>query len=81
MVEDGVSIYQAQCTGPDNTYGEISYLLSGTTELTGLEQGEEYSCRVSTINDLGAGPWSETISITTDAPSGLPIWLLYEATR
>lgn len=42
----------------------------------------EYSCSVTGYNRRGGGPASAGANVTTEAViRGLPIWLLYEATR
>ena len=48
----------------------------------GVSEGVEYSCSVTGYNRRGGGPASAVANVTTEAViRGLPIWLLYEATR
>ena len=48
----------------------------------GVSEEVEYSCSVRGYNRRGGGPASAVANVTTEAViRGLPIWLLYEATR
>ena len=48
----------------------------------GVIEEVEYSCSVTGYNRRGGGPASNVANVTTEAViRGLPIWLLYEATR
>ena len=48
----------------------------------GVSEEVEYSCSVTGYNRRGGGPASNVANVTTEAViRGLPIWLLYEATR
>lgn len=48
----------------------------------GVSEEVEYACSVKGYNCLGGGSASSVANVTTGAViHGLPIWLLYEATR
>ena len=48
----------------------------------GVSEEVDYSCSVRGYNRRGGGPASNVANVTTEAViRGLPIWLLYEATR
>lgn len=82
--EDGASEateYAGSCTDGIETFASTS----NTPELviTGLTNGTSYTCTATASNVWGTSSISEpTESITLEAlPTGLPIWLLYEATK
>jgi len=50
-------------------------------ELTGLEPNTDYTCSIVAWNDEGASTASEFAFTTEETISGLPIWLLYQATQ
>ena len=75
----GVSLdyYTADCGGITG----VSDVPRITVE--GLENDVEYACTVTATNTSGITSTASTpVSITPEAlPTGLPIWLLYEATK
>ena len=77
-------IYSLTCTDGINRYQTTSQ--TGQLVLSGLDDESRFQCSVRARND--AGSYSEAvftadaiISESADAPTGLPIWLLYEATK
>ena len=77
--EDGWSAitgYVVSCAGVDQATSS-----NPSVAVTGLDEDTEYSCTVRASNALGDGP-TVTFNATTDSLiGGLPIWLLYEATK
>ncbi len=76
-----ISSYTATCT-----HGTTQYTgTSGTSRITvsGLTNGVGYSCSVTATNAAGTSTASATSpSIVPEyTPVGLPIWLLYEASK
>jgi len=76
-----ISEYAATCTDGTNAFTGTSS--TPTIEVTGLTNGTAYTCTASATNAVGtSGTSAPTESITPEEPSaGLPIWLLYEATK
>jgi hypothetical protein len=74
--------YQAECTDGANTYWTGS---SGSSPVTvrGLTNGVSYQCHVRMRNSLGWSGYSSYSAgiVPEEATSGLPIWLLYQATQ
>ena len=75
-----ITEYSASCTDGTSTFTGTS--ATPTIEVTGLTNGTAYTCSASATNAVGSsGASASTDSITPEAlPTGLPIWLLYEAT-
>ena len=76
-----ITEYAATCTDGTNTFTGTSS--TPTIEVTGLTNGTAYTCTASATNAVGSsGASAATDSITPEAlSSGLPLWLLYEATQ
>ncbi|MEJ6541332.1 MAG: fibronectin type III domain-containing protein [Halioglobus sp.] len=84
VASDGGSLitsYGASCTGGGDTF----YGNSASTRITvsGLTNGVSYSCSVTATNAAGTStPSVSSPPIVPEyIPVGLPIWLLYEATK
>jgi len=76
-----ISTYTATCTdGKDDYTGTSS---TSRITVSGLTNGVGYSCSVTATN--AAGPSSSSASsppiVPEYIPTGLPIWLLYEASK
>jgi hypothetical protein len=72
--------YLATCSGPDGTFTKRSN--KTTIVVNGPRNGESYVCNVVAENSVGSSEPSTQVSVTPEmAPSGLPIWLLYQATQ
>jgi len=76
-----ITEYSASCTDGSSTFTGASS--TPTIDVTGLTNGTAYTCSASATNPVGSsGASVSTDSITPEAlPTGLPIWLLYEATK
>ena len=72
--------YAASCTDGANTFTGTG--TSSPITVSGLTNGTAYTCTVTATNafDTSASS-SSSASITPEATSGLPIWLLYQATQ
>ena len=81
----GASItrYDATCTDGTNSFTGSS--ANSRIVVSGLTNGDAYTCAVTVSNELGASPVSaDTSPITPEEVEdvgGLPIWLLYQATQ
>lgn len=75
-----VTSYTASCTDGTNTItGTAS---SSPVTVSGLTNGVGYTCTVVAENAYGSSAASSaTSSIIPEAASGLPVWLLYQATQ
>ncbi|MDB2365856.1 proprotein convertase P-domain-containing protein [Luminiphilus sp.] len=73
--------YIASCTDGANTYTGTS--ASSRISLTGLTNGVPYTCTVTATNSRGTSLPSTATNpiIPEETISGLPIWLLYQATQ
>jgi len=73
--------YNANCTDGTNTYTGTS--TSSPITVSGLTNGVAYTCTVTATNSVGTSSASAaTTPITPEAmATGLPIWLLYQATQ
>ncbi|MDB4491111.1 proprotein convertase P-domain-containing protein [Luminiphilus sp.] len=78
---EDITEYSASCTDGTSTFTGTSS--TPTIDVTGLTNGTAYTCSASATNAVGSsGASVSTDSITPEALStGLPIWLLYEATK
>lgn len=76
----GAATYRATCSGADGIFkGESD---NTTIVVEGVSSGETYSCTVAAENIVDASDPSVPASVTVELmPSGLPVWLLYEATK
>ena len=76
-----ITEYAASCTDGTSTFTGTS--TTPTIEVTGLSNGTAYTCTASAANAVGSsGASASTDSIMPEAlATGLPIWLLYEATK
>ena len=79
--EDGWSAilgYDVTCVdsrGVTKTYKGSPFYISD------LDEETEHTCTVSAYNSKGYGPSSQFVATTELMPRGLPIWLLYEASK
>jgi len=73
--------YEATCSDGTTTYTATS--TSSPITVSGLTNDVAYTCTVTATNSVGTSSASAaTVPITPEeASTGLPIWLLYEATR
>jgi len=76
-----VTGYTATCTDGTTTYTGTS--ADSPITVSGLTNGTAYTCTVTATNDIGTSSASSaTASITPEeGATGLPIWLLYQATQ
>lgn len=76
-----VSSYEATCTDGTSSYTAVSN--SSSITVTGLQNDVPYTCTAVAINSAGRSDDSpETPPIVPEwLSTGLPIWLLYEATK
>ena len=77
-----VDSYTATCTDGSNTYTGIS--ATSPITVSGLTNDVAYTCTVTVTNSVGTSSASSaTAPITPEEQvgSGLPIWLLYQATQ
>ena len=78
-----ITRYDASCTDGQNTFTGSS--VNSRVVVSGLTNGDAYTCTVTVTNILGASPVSvATAPITPQASEisvGLPIWLIYQATQ
>lgn len=73
--------YQVDCSPSDEDAGSSVIVSGSPAVVSNLENGQEYSCRVFASNAKGT-VWSNVLSATPEEqPTGLPIWLLYQATQ
>ena len=73
-----ITEYRANCSGIEAVSSTSTILVSGLTN------GVEYQCSVTAVNASNLESTSSTsVAITPEefTPSGLPVWLLYEAAK
>jgi len=75
-----ITSYDAECEdGDGNTHSGTSP--TGSVTVAGLTDDVDYTCTATATNDAGPSLASDaTGSITPGTATGLPIWLLHEAT-
>ena len=73
--------YSASCTDRTNTFTGSS--TSSPITVSGLTNGVVYTCTVTATNSVGTSSASAATAPITpeEASTGLPIWLLYQATQ
>ena len=77
--QDGWSVitnYIVGCEGADPVNATTSSVI-----VSGLDSDTEYSCTVTATNKFGQSPVASFTARTETTAGGLPIWLLYEATK
>ena len=76
-----INLYYVDCTDGTNTIRGIS--ATNTVIVTGLSNDVAYSCSAGATNSVGYGPFSAASAglIPEFSATGLPIWLLYQATQ
>ena len=78
-----ITNYEATCTDTsDNSFTSTS--ATATITVSALTNGTSYTCTVTATNAAGilSNASAPTADITPEAlPTGLPIWLLYQATQ
>lgn len=82
--DDGFDVlsYQVRCQNADGLFFEASGA-SSTITISGLENGQSYECEAKMSTGVGSSGFSaNTLSGTPEeGVTGLPIWLLYEASK
>lgn len=83
LVDSNATRYDASCTGGGSTFYGTSY--TGYITVSGLINGVPYTCTATATNTEGTSAISELSPVITPEEStqaqGLPIWLMYEATK
>jgi hypothetical protein len=81
LADRNATSYDASCTDGENTFFGTSN--RATITVSGLTNGVPYTCTTTVTNGVVTSAVSESsLAITPDElPTGLPIWLLYEATK
>ena len=81
--DGGIDItgYEATCTDGTNTYTGTS--TTSPVTVSGLTNGVAYTCTVTATNSVGTSSASAATAPITpeETTTGLPIWLLYQATQ
>ena len=81
--EDGWSAilgYQLRCKS-SNGYNYYEDFTSSTFTIGDLGEETEYTCIVRAFNSEGASDNTKFVATTEFTTGGLPIWLLYEASK
>lgn len=75
-----VDSYKATCTDDTNTYTGTS--TTSPITVSGLTNGVAYTCTVTATNSVGTSSASAATAPITpeETTTGLPVWLLYQAT-
>ncbi|MEC8112379.1 MAG: hypothetical protein VX121_06460, partial [Pseudomonadota bacterium] len=65
----------------EDSSGASTSVSSTSTSITvpDLEGGEDYTCTVTATNSIGTSVASDPSETLTPTSSGLPVWLLHEA--
>jgi hypothetical protein len=77
--QDGWSVitgYEVVCSGAEPETSTLSRVI-----VSGLDEDADYSCTVTAANSFGDSPTALFTTRTETTAGGLPIWLLYEATK
>ena len=76
-----VDSYKAACRNGTNTYTANS--TSSAITVSGLTNGAAYTCTVTATNSVGTSSASAATAPITpeEITTGLPVWLLYQATQ
>ena len=77
-----ITRYEATCSDGTNSFTGISS--SSRVTVSGLTNGVTYTCKVRVTNQIGISRVSLiSAPVTTEemVPSGIPIWLLYQASK
>lgn len=73
-----ITSYDATCE--DTSGNETDASSTGTSIIVPeLESGEDYTCTVTATNSVGTSTASDPTETLTPTSSGLPVWLLHEA--
>ena len=66
-----VTGYRVQWKGPGQSYNETDRLATPTSpshQITGLDNGTQYTVRIAAVNDAGTGPAVEETAVVADPP-------------
>lgn len=73
-----ITSYDATCADTDGNETDASSTGTSIT-VADLENGEDYTCTVTATNSIGTSLASDPSETLTPTSSGLPVWLLHEA--
>ena len=73
-----ITSYDATCADTDGNETDASSTGTSIT-VADLENGEDYTCTVTATNSIGTSVASDPSETLTPTSSGVPVWLLYEA--
>ena len=73
-----ITSYDATCSDTDGNETDASSTGTSIT-VADLENGEDYTCTVTATNSIGTSVASDPSETLTPTSSGLPVWLLHEA--
>lgn len=74
-----ITEYSVSCTGSSGTV--LGSSNTSPISLTGITEDETYQCTVTATNAQGDSFTSDAVELTAVDLKGLPIWLLYEASK